>query len=283
MEEIEEKIAWIGLGNMGHPMAKNLEAAGFAIQVFNRDTTKSSDFESPKVADSLAELIRANSIIFLMIAHDQACQTVLQELLAQEISGKLIINMSTISQQMTQTMAQQLKEKAAAYIDAPVAGSTQPAKEGTLVILVGGEETDYIRARPFLEKLGKKIKYLGGVGQGIAAKLSINYFLSIIYQGLAETVLFAEQSGISRSDMLDIINSSATGSGATKVKTPKLVEDEFGPAFALDFMLKDIKLALQQGLDQPLSQAILTTYQQASASGLGNEDVIGIINYLKKL
>nr|WP_262484250.1 NAD-binding protein [Chryseobacterium oleae] len=135
---------------------------------------------------------------------------------------------------------------------------------------------------PYLEKLGKAVKHLGENGKGIAGKLSINYFLSAIYQGLAETVLFADKLGIERTAMLEIINESASGSGATKVKTPLLINNQYNPAFALDLMLKDILLAQNAGADFPLSKVLGETYQAAHDQGFGKDDVIGIINYLKK-
>nr|WP_317040707.1 NAD-binding protein [Chryseobacterium soldanellicola] len=123
---------------------------------------------------------------------------------------------------------------------------------------------------------------MGENGKGIAAKLSVNYFISIIYQGLAETILFAEKLGIDRKEMLDIINESASGSGATKVKTPLLISENYEPAFALDLMLKDVLLSKNAGANFPLSAVLTETYQSAHDAGFGKDDVIGIINYLKK-
>lgn len=280
-----KKIGWIGLGNMGYPMAKNLEKVGFPLSVFNRTASKSEPFtDLSEVYLSATELVKNCDIIFTMVSNDEAIRDLYQDiLLLEDLTEKLFIDMSTISKELSLSLAQQLGEKEARFIDAPVAGSTAPAKEGTLIIMAGGNKQDIEEALPYLQKLGKAVKHLGPVGSGIAAKLAINYFLSIIYQGLAETVLFAEKSGISRSDMLAIINESASGSGATKVKTPQLLQEDFSPAFALDFMLKDIKLAKDEGLDSPLSKVLIDSYQKAHDAGLGKQDVIGIINYLKYL
>jgi 3-hydroxyisobutyrate dehydrogenase len=217
-----------------------------------------------------------------MLTNDTAVQEVYGKILEQPISGKLFVDMSTISQDASIDLARKLKEKGATFLDAPVAGSTKPAAEGTLIIMVGGEQTDLERARPYLEKMGKSIKHLGENGKGIAAKLAINYFLSIIYQGLAETILFSDQLGIERSEMLEIINDSASGSGATKVKTPLLVEGNYTAAFALDLMLKDIRLAQQAGAAYPLLGTLIDTYQAAYEKGLGQLDVIGIIESIKQ-
>lgn len=276
------KLGWIGLGNMGNPMAKNLLKSGYNLSVFNRSVDKIDDFrETATVCQSIAELVQNNDVIFTMLTNDDAVNQVYQEIAKEELEGKLFIDCSTISQDCSLANASLVKAKNAGFIDAPVAGSTMPAKEGTLIIMAGGEENDIARAQPYFDKLGKLTKHLGANGSGVAAKLSINYFLSLIYQGLAETVLFSEKLGLERKDMLEIINESACGNGATKVKTPLLINDSYPAAFALDLMLKDILLAQKAGADFPLSQAMIDTYQGAHDKGLGKNDVIGIIEALR--
>lgn len=278
-----EKIGFIGLGNMGHPMAKNLEKAGFQLSVFNRTQEKAEDFkEKSTVCSTVSEVVKNSDIIFTMLTNDDAVKAVYEEVLIQNVAGKLFVDMSTISPEATSSISAAVKVKEAGFIDAPVAGSTKPATDGTLIIMVGGEEKDVLRAEPYLQKLGKIIKHLGENGKGIAAKLSVNYFISTIYQGLAETILLSDKLGIERKEMLDIINESASGSGATKVKTPLLINDKYDPAFALDLMLKDILLAKNAGADFPLSKTLIETYQSAHNEGFGKDDVIGIIQYLGK-
>lgn len=281
----DKKIGWIGLGNMGFPMAKNLESAGFPLSVFNRTPSKSEPFtDLSEVYISAIELVKNCDIIFTMVSNDAAIIDLYEDIFSlEDLSGKIFIDMSTISKDLTLTIAQKIQEKQARFIDAPVAGSTIPAKEGTLIIMVGGQENDLQEVLPYLNKLGKAVKHLGPVGSGISAKLAINYFLSIIYQGLAETVLFAEKSGIKTEDMLAIINESACGSGATKVKTPLLLQQDYSPAFALDFMLKDLNLAKKEGVNTPMSTILLETYQKAHDAGFGKQDVISTINYLKQI
>ena len=279
----QEKLGFIGLGNMGNPMAKNLEKAGFELSVYNRSIEKTEDFsEKSKVCKTVSELIQNSDTIFTMLTNDEAVKAVYDEILAQNISGKLFVDMSTISPEKSKEISDSLKIKEAGFIDAPVAGSTKPAAEGTLIIMVGGENQDLERALPYLQKMGKEIKHLGKNGKGIAAKISINYFLSTIYQGLAETILLSDKLGIERKDMLEIINESASGSGATKVKTPLLIDENYAPAFALDLMLKDILLAKNSGADFPLSETLVKTYQSANDEGFGKDDVIGVIQYLSK-
>jgi len=280
-----KQIGWIGLGNMGTPMASNLSKAGFPLTVFNRGIEKTKPFENTNVtiAQNVSELVTQSDIIFTMLSNDEAVAAVYDEIFGMgAIEGKIFIDMSTISEQLSESIAQRLKQKKASFLDAPVAGSTQPAANGTLIIMVGGDAADLNLALPYFEKLGKFIKHVGVNGKGIATKLSVNYYLSILYLGLAETVLFAENSGIHRSDLLEIINESACGSGASKVKTPLLLNEDYQPAFALNLMQKDIMLAQKNGVNFPLTNAIIETYTKALQSGMGNQDVISVINYLKK-
>lgn len=271
-------IGWIGLGNMGKPMVNNLIKAGFEVSVYNRSSDKTDDFkDKAKICTSITDLVEQSDVIFTMLTNDGAVAEVYDEIVKGEIDGKLFIDCSTISQACSIASAALVKTKGGRFIDAPVAGSTAPAAEGTLIMMVGGEKEDVDEANVYFEVLGKLTKHLGKNGSGIAAKLSINYFLSLIYQGLAETVLFSEKLGLQRKDMLEIINESACGNGATKIKTPSLINHNYPPAFALDLMLKDILLAQDAGADYPLSQPLISTYQKAHDEGLGKNDVIGII------
>jgi 3-hydroxyisobutyrate dehydrogenase len=277
-----EKIGFIGLGSMGLPMAKNLEKAGFALAVYNRTAAKTSSFEdNGRVCSSITDLVNSSDIIFTMLSNDAAVTEVYDQILNTAVTGKLFADMSTVSQHLSVNTANALKAKGAAFIDAPVAGSTKPAADGTLIIMAGGEEKDVERAMPYLEKMGRLVKHLGPNGKGLAAKLAVNYFLAITIQGLAETVLFAGQLGLQRSNFMDILNETAVGSGVTKLKTPALVNDTYPPAFALDLMLKDILLANAAGAAFPLGNTAVAAYKAADENGLGKEDVMGIIRYLK--
>jgi len=279
-----KKLGWIGLGNMGTPMATNLEKAGFPISVYNRSIEKTKSFKNTNasICLSIMELTNNSDIIFTMLSNDKAAEAVYYEILnLTSIEGKLFIDMSTISQELSESIAEKIKQKQASFLDAPVSGSTQPAINGTLTIMVGGNESDLEIALPYLEKLGKLIKHLGDNGKGIATKLSVNYYISILFLGLAETVLFAEENSINRSDLLEIINESATGSGATKIKTPLLINGDYAPNFALNLMLKDVLLAQKNGVNYPLTSAVVETYIKAQKAGLGDQDVISVINCLQ--
>ncbi|MFD1165135.1 NAD(P)-dependent oxidoreductase [Sphingobacterium daejeonense] len=280
--EYKDKIGFIGLGNMGKPMAKNLEQAGVPLYVYNRTPEKMNDFSEKSIpCNDIYSLVKECDIIFTMLTNDDAVHAVYETILSMDIAGKLFVDMSTISQEASKAISETTKLKGASFIDAPVAGSTQPAKDGTLIFMVGGDEADEKKVLPYLEIMGKEVKYMGANGQGVNAKLCINYYLSILYQGMAETVLFAEKMGISRENMMSIINESASGSGASKVKTAMIIKDEYPAAFSIDLMLKDVKLAVEAGAKYPLTDSVLKTYQGAKDAGFATYDVMSVIPFME--
>ncbi|MGK9117387.1 NAD(P)-dependent oxidoreductase [Olivibacter jilunii] len=283
-----DTIGWIGLGNMGYPMAKNLLKAGYALNVYNRTASKAEGLvnDGATLASSIKDLCVESEVIITMLSDDQAVKGIfLGEggLLNCQAEGKLVINMSTVSPRTSYELEEMSKAVGARFLEAPVSGSVKPAEDGTLLILVGGDEDNYRAAQPIFEKLGKLSFWLGSVGAGSSAKLAINYFLALTLEGLAETVLFAKKNGIKAEDMLRIVNEGACGSPLTKLKTNAIVTNSYPAAFALKHMVKDLRLAVEQGIDFPLAQPLAETFKKAFDKGLGEEDVMAIITYLETL
>ncbi|SFW83146.1 NAD(P)-dependent oxidoreductase [Chitinophaga sancti] len=279
------KIGWAGLGNMGRPMVRNLVKAGFEVTVYNRTVAKADEFAKEtgvKVAGTPAELVTGVDCVITMVSDDAALQEIWGQFLAAPIpAGLLAIDMSTVSPDTTKAMAARVGEKGIAYLDAPVSGSVKPAEDKQLVILVGGQQADFERAKPVFDSLGKSATLLGPSGAGNYAKLAINAFLGITVQGLAEAVIFARKHGIGPDQLLPLINESAVGSGITKVKTAGIVNGNYAAAFALKLLAKDIRLAREQGLDTPAGVTLSEVLNGAVKEGLGDEDMIAILKYLE--
>jgi 3-hydroxyisobutyrate dehydrogenase len=280
------KLGWIGLGNMGNPMAKNLLKAGFELEVFNRSRYKEQDLleSGATSAASIPELIQACDVVITMLSNDDAVKEVFESangLLSQDNPEKLIINMSTVSPETSRYLAKICAARQVRFIDAPVSGSVKPAQDGNLVILVGASDEDYLLAKPIFNVLGKVSIPVGEPGKASSAKLAINYLLGLNLQGLAETILFAEQSGIRKEDMLSIINEGACGNGITNIKANSILNDSYPAAFALKHLVKDLRLAKEAGLDSPLITPLYNSYEAAQKEGLGDEDVMAIITSLR--
>ena len=282
------KIGWAGLGNMGSAMAANLLSAGYEVRVYNRNKDKEKELTSvgAQSAKDLRELVDSCDVVFTMLSDDNAVKEVYNEtngLLSGENSGKLLIDMSTVAPETSKYLSALSEKHKMNFIEAPVSGSVKPAQDGTLIILVGGSAENYDKAKPLFDVLGKLSLYLGSAGAGSSAKLAINYLLGINIQALAETVLFAEQNGISKENMLTIINEGACGNGIIKIKTPSVLNNSYPAAFALKYIVKDLKLAKEAGLSSPLSIPLLNTFTAAmNEGGLGDQDLMAVIKYLEK-
>lgn len=279
------EIGWIGLGTMGIPMCRSLLKAGYSLTVYNRDRSKAEQFakEDAKVADSPAALINGTEVLIIMVTDDKAIHELFKAddgILSANTTGKLIINMSTVSPAVSKEMTVLCAEQGNNYIDAPVSGSVKQATEATLVILAGGEQAVFEQAKPILETLGKLAIYFGEAGAGNKAKLVINSFLAVQTQALAEAMVFAEELELSQPELLNVLNNSALGSPFVKIKGDAILNQAFNPAFTLSNAVKDLKLAKDIGLSSPLGLTALQTFT-AAETAYGTEDIIAVFKALR--
>lgn len=288
MENIKSKtIGWIGLGAMGLPMAKNLLQAEFKLVVYNRTKSRENKLTEAGAESSSSprELAEKADIIFIMVSDDEAVKAVFQGekgLLSANVKGRIIINMSTISPELSIEMAGLCHEKEHKYMDAPVSGSIKPAEEGSLVIITGAEKNLYEEMKPLLEKLGKTVFHMGNVGSGNSTKLAINLFLAILSHGLSESALFARKIGVNPADFLEVINAGGLSSPYTKIKSKLIVENDYPSAFELRHMAKDLRLATDQGMDSPLGSVVYNTFEEAKVE-FGEMDIMAVHKYLERI
>ena len=280
----DKVLGWIGLGKMGKPMSESLIKAGYEVIVYNRTKSKEATLkqEGATTAGSPKELTEQADIIFLMISDDNAVEDVFHGkdgILAADFKDKIIVNMSTVSPDISRKMAAALQEKGGHYLDAPVSGSVKQANEASLVIIAGGEKDIYERVKPLLETIGKKAILVGDTGAGNITKLAVNTFLGVVTQGLAEVINFSRSKDIKTEDLMEILNNSALGSPFVKIKGDAAMAEDYNAAFTLSHLTKDLRLAQEAGLDAPLGNAAYQTFSNAEAE-LGDEDVIAIIKKL---
>ncbi|MEJ5995193.1 NAD(P)-dependent oxidoreductase [Pedobacter sp. Du54] len=274
-------LGWIGLGKMGNPMAKRLLNAGYPLAVYNRDTTKTDEFIElgAKRAVSPSSLIDEVTIVFVMVSDDKAIDDLFKGangLLTSAATDKIIVNMSTVSPAISKEMARLCREKGNYYLDAPVSGSVKQAEDGQLVIMVGGDEATYRKTEALLSILGKMSLRVGDTGAGNTAKLAINTLLAVQAQGLAETMVFAENNGIQKTDLISLIHNSALGNIFMKIKGDAVINQNYTAVFALKHIAKDLRLAKAEGIASPLADTVYQSFQDAEPS-LGSEDIIAII------
>jgi 3-hydroxyisobutyrate dehydrogenase len=278
------KIGWIGLGKMGIPMSQSLLKAGFPVIVYNRSKEKEERLKASGagVASTPAALILQADVVILMVTDDKAIDDIFKGengLLSAGASGKIIINMSTVSPAINREMAVACEQQGNHYLDAPVSGSVEQARKAQLVIMAGGDESTFEKSKPIFEKIGRMALLVGKTGAGNTAKLVINTLLGIQAQGLAEAIVFAKQNGIKTTDLLTLINNSALGSPFIKIKGEAIVNNNFNAMFSLGNIAKDLRLAKGIGLSTPLAEVVYQTFQDALPVW-GDEDIIAVYKKL---
>ncbi len=281
------KIGWVGLGTMGTPMARNLLKKGFSVYVYNRTREKEKALIELGAfsASNLEHLSQVCDLVITMVTDDEAVEQIYNSndgLLAGPSRGTVMIDMSTVSTQISKKLAKDCGDKSVHFLEAKVSGSGKLVEEGQLIIMVGGAIEDYQKALPIFETLGKHSSLMGELGIASAAKLCLNYVLALTFQGLAETVLFAQREHIDKQAILNLINESPLASGVTRQKAQTILSNDFSPAFALKHITKDLGLVQKEGMAFPLFSPLLASYRSASQMGFAEDDAISIIRFLDK-
>jgi 3-hydroxyisobutyrate dehydrogenase-like beta-hydroxyacid dehydrogenase len=270
-------------------MVRNLAKAGYPVTVYNRTRARADQLGMP-VAESPAALAAAVDVVITMVSDDASQAEVLfgQNGVAAGLRpGQTVINMGTISPEASRVQAGLLQDRGFHVLDAPVSGSTKPAADGTLVILVGGEADIFERNRPIFDVLGKRSFYFGTHGQGASAKLAINMMLGLALQGLAEAVVLGAKSGLDRDTLLEMIAETAVASPIIAMKTPAIRSGKFPAAFPLKHMAKDFGLAVAAakdvGADLPITRMAAETFAAARSDGLGDSDIMAILSQVRSM
>lgn len=289
---MKQKIGFMGLGIMGTPMAANLLKAGYPVTVYNRSAAKAEPLVHQGAARAAhpQALAEAVEVVIAMVTGPEALHELLwgpQGAAGALNSGKVFINMSSVSPRYTRELATELKPTEVVFIDAPVSGTKKPAEEGTLLILAGGPQDKVQALEPVLLAMGKKVIYCGEACQGSMMKMFINLLLGLMMAGFAESLNFGRLGGLSLPAMLDTVFSGSLACGLFQMKAPNLENHTYPTAFPLKHMTKDAKFivdtAFELGAPAPLAQAILQLYQVGVALGWGDEDISAVARVLEHL
>ncbi|AJE06963.1 NAD(P)-dependent oxidoreductase [Mannheimia haemolytica] len=283
-----QAVGWIGLGQMGEPMAKHLLNSGVNVGVYNRDPAKAEKVVEAggTLYPSVLELVKAYDVIFLMIADYAAVQQVLSDEVLAELNGKVVVNMSTISPSQNQAVEALLAQHGAEFVEAPVSGSSKVAEAGKLLVLAAGKEETVELLKPLFAAFSTTTFYYGEVGKAGGIKLMINSLLGIFIQAYGEALNFADQYGIPKEKVIEMISGSFMNSPIFQAKVPMYQANEFPPAFMMKHMTKDFNLAREEiaklGKSYPLIEQATKTYNQANDSGLSEVDMAAIYQFLAK-
>lgn len=280
------QLGWIGLGHMGIPMATRLLDGGHELNVYNRTYSKTAPLveRGATAVKDARDLVRQSDILFIMLADGPAVASVLEDV-QQEVDGKTIVNLSTISPEETTAMARLIEQNGGIYLESPVSGSVPVAETGQLVLLAGGDAEVVSTCQPYLDLLGKETIHFGPHGTGSAAKLAINLLLAVVGQGVAETLLLGEGAGLEKEKLLQMISASGMNTPLFHGKREMYRKNDFPSAFPLRLMAKDLGLvtaeARRQRLDLPLAQATEASYAEAKPT-YGDVDMAAIYLALQK-
>jgi 3-hydroxyisobutyrate dehydrogenase len=287
-------IAFIGLGNMGGPMAGNLVKAGHSVTGFDLvpAAIEAARGEGVAIAPSAVEAVKEADVIVTMLPAGRHVIGVWGEVLAAAKPGALLIDSSTIDVESARKAHALAAAKGCLSLDAPVSGGTGGAKGATLTFMAGGSEDAFAAGKPILEKMGKKIVHCGGAGNGQAAKICNNMILGISMIAVSEGFALGEKLGLSHQALFDVASTSSgqCWSLTTYCPVPGMVptspaNNEYRPGFASALMLKDLKLSQEAssaaGVSTPLGAIATQLYALHNAMGEGGTDFSGIIGMLR--
>lgn len=290
------RVAFLGLGRMGRPMAANLVAAGHQVVVWNRTAAVADAFvaEHPgsTAASTPAAAVRDAEVVVTMVADDAALLAtyagddgVLSGLEGRE--GPVVaVDMSTVSPPTVAALAARLRAHGHALVDAPVSGSVPAATGGTLTVMAAGEDAAVERALPVLEALGSTVVHVGPSGAGATMKLALNSVLHGLNAGVSEALVLAERAGIARTAAYDVLVASAVAAPFVHYKRAAFEDpDATAPAFLLALAAKDLRLALELadrvGSPMPQARANLAELEQAITAGHADRDMSALAEHLR--
>jgi 3-hydroxyisobutyrate dehydrogenase len=289
-------VAFIGLGNMGGPMAANLVKSGHSVVAFDlvADARNQAQADGASIADSAVGSVKGADIVVTMLPAGKHVLSVWNEVVPSMAKGALIIDCSTIDVESAKQAHALAAKHGIGSIDAPVSGGTGGAKGATLTFMCGGEDKAFAAAKPVLEKMGKKIVHCGGAGAGQAAKICNNMILGISMIAVSEAFALGEKLGLTHQALFDVASTSSgqCWSLTTYCPVPGPVptspaNNDYKPGFATALMLKDLTLAQDAataaGAATPLGKHAQEIYKAFDTTGNGGVDFSGIVRHVRSL
>ena len=287
-----ERIGFCGLGTMGTFMAGNLRKAGFEVTVWNRTPGKAADLLAlgAHEAGSPAEVARAADVVVTCVSDTPDVEAVLfgaDGVAAGLAPGALVIDCSTISPDATRGFAARLAEQGVGWVDAPVSGGSEGAKNATLTIFTGGTEADVERARPVLGAMGKTITHFGPAGAGQAVKAVNQVVISGVYLAVAEGIVLSMKAGLDPAAVVSALGGGVAGSWILANRSAKMVNNVYPLGFKTALHLKDLGIALEMarslGVTLPVTGLAAQLESGLVARGYGDEDMSNLARPIRQL
>jgi 4-hydroxybutyrate dehydrogenase/sulfolactaldehyde 3-reductase len=283
-------IGFIGLGNMGRPMASNLVRKGFSLVVYDvaAKPIEALAVLGARPKSSVADVTTASDIVITMLPDSASVETVItgaEGVLAHARPGMAIMDMSTIDPLVTDRLAGAAREKSVAFVDAPVGRLAAHAERGESLFMVGADDDAFARVKPLLEAMGNTIHHCGGVGTGMRTKLVNNYLAIISCQLNAEAIALSQRFGLSLRKTLDVLYGTTATNGQLAIAWPaKVLKGDTEPGFTIDLAHKDLTLIVNAGnavkVPMPVAAVAREAFSTARAQGYGGKDFSSIVDVL---
>ena len=286
------KIAFIGLGIMGSPMAVHLAKAGHEVAGYNRTAEKAKPLVQAggRAADSVADAVRDAEVVAVMVPDSPDVREVLSGehgVFANAKPGTLIIDFSSIRPDVSVELAGQAKEKGFRLLDAPVSGGEAGAVNAALSVMVGGDEDDFSAAQPLLDVVGKTVVHVGPSGSGQTVKAANQLIVAANIQVLAEAVIFLEAYGVDTKAAIEVLGGGLAGSKVLDQKGEKMLARSFDPGFRVELHHKDLGIltsaAREAGVVVPLGALVAQLMASAKAVGDGGLDHSALLRGVERL
>jgi 3-hydroxyisobutyrate dehydrogenase-like beta-hydroxyacid dehydrogenase len=285
------KLGFIGLGIMGSRMAANLQRHGYDLVVHNRTRSRADALVARGAvwASSPAEVARQVDVLFTMLASPSVVEKVVlgeDGFLDHLEAGKLWVDFSTVNPSFSQRMAAEAQARGVHFVDAPVAGSLEPAERGDLMIFVGGEDQDVRECRPFFDAVGRDYIHVGGHGMGTSLKMVNNLLLGQAMLAFSEAMALGQSLGLSREMLFKALLGGPIVAPFLVAKKSKLENRQYDTEFPLKLLTKDLHLAsvtaYERGVSIPLTNSAEGIYALAERYGLGEQDFSAIYEFLNR-
>jgi 2-hydroxy-3-oxopropionate reductase len=286
-----EKVGFVGLGIMGAAMAGNLLEAGFELVVHNRTRAKAEQFAQhrTRVADSPKEVAELSDITITMLPGPPQIEEVIageDGLLVGAREGSLIVDMSTSSPVLARELARSARDKAVGMLDSPVSGGDVGARDGTLSIMVGGEEDDFERAQPLFQTMGETVVHVGGAGAGQVVKACNQIVVALVIEALAEALVLGSKAGVAPHKVVEALAGGLAANRVLEVKGEKFLSHDFTPGGKVEYHRKDLGIALAAGREYgatlPVTALVDQMFGVLEARGRGGWDHSALLTIIEE-
>jgi 3-hydroxyisobutyrate dehydrogenase len=273
-------VGFIGLGAMGRGMARNLHRAGLLLSIWNRTPARAAELAGElgiTAAANAAELAERCDVVVLCVSADADVLEMVDAIAESLRPGSIVIDCSTVSADTAREASRRLSARGVEFLDAPVSGGVEGARDGTLAIMVGGPAAALDRARPVLEAMGRTVTHFGPSGAGQAAKATNQIMCAGIIQAVAEAMAFAKAEGLPLEALIETLGKGAGSSWYFVHRAPNMVRNEYPPGFRVRLHEKDLRIchdmAARHGVLLPVVEMTLLHYRKLIDQGHGDEDI----------